>query len=366
MKALKRGVCGLYKMLDDQFQDPNAQHKLGYMLFHQKKYDKAVKYFKKTPKAITELAYCYCTGKGTEVDINKAIELYQQALDNGDRSVEYQLKILRNLNGRKILTAESIADINLENINTDEIGAIQISPSINENMSSHTLYSIEDYIKSIKIVNDVILKDIPDNDKENELEIVYGVCENIAKNIEFDDEYENIERETNNSDERKYTRRNLLGCLDKKMLCAGISELTRNVLLSKNIDCIFVGAIEHVFNIVKIDDKWYYLDLTFDLEKFKNESEPQFFLVSKDELNKDHNLMHIPELGQVVEEAKESYDRDKISDIRERRRREKEFISPKIALKNAMLSDIDASDVNLQRRNYNDLEITKEDLTVDD
>ena len=68
----------------------------------------------------------------------------------------------------------------------------------------------------------------------------------------------------------------------------------------------------------------------------------------------------------IVEEAKESYDRDKISDIRERRRREKEFISPKMALKNAMLSDIEASDVNFQRRNYNDLEITKEDLTVDD
>lgn len=353
-------------MLAIQFQDPNAQHKLGYMLFHQKKYDKAVKFFKRTPKAITELAYCYCTGKGTEVDINKAIELYQQALDNGDRSGEYQLKILRNLNDRKILTAESIADINLENINTDEIGAIQISPSINEDMSSHTLYSIEDYIKSIKIVNDVILKDIPDNDKENELEIVYGVCQNIAKYIEFDDEYENIERETNNSDERKYTRRNLLGCLDKKMLCAGISELTRNVLLSKNVDCIFVGAMEHAFNMVKIDDKWYYLDLTVDLENFKNETDPQFFLVSKDEFDKGRILMHIPELEQTVEEAKESYDRDKIRDIRERRRREKEFISPKMALKNAMLSDIDASDVNLQRRNYNDLEITKEDLTLDD
>lgn len=366
MKVLKRGVCGLYKMLDDQFQDPKAQHKLGYMLFHQKKYDKAVKYFKKTPKAITELAYCYCTGKGTEVDINKAIELYQQALDNGDRSAEYQLRILRNLNGRKILTAESIADINLENINTDEIGAIQISTSINEYMSSHTLYSIEDYRKSIKIVNDVILKDIPDNNKENELEIVYGVCQNIAKNIEFDYEYENIERKTNNSDERKYTRRNLLGCLDKKMVCAGISELTRNVLLSKNIDCIFVEALEHAFNMVKIDDKWYYLDLTVDLENFKNETAPQFFLVSKDEFDKGRILMHIPELEQTVEEAKESYDRDKISDIRERRRREKEFISPKMALKNAMLSDIEASDVNFQRRNYNDLEITKEDLTVDD
>lgn len=366
MKGRKSGACGLYEMLDNQFQDSNAQLKLGYMLFKQKKYDEAVKYFEKNPEGITMLAYCYCTGKGTEVDINKAIELYQQALDNGDRSAEYQLKILRNLNGRKILTVESIADINPEDINADEIGAIQISPSINEDMSAHTLYSIEDYVNSIKFVNDVILKDVPDNDKENELEIVYGVCENIAKNIEFDDEYENIERETNNSDGRKYTRRNLCGCLDKKMFCVGVAELTRNVLLSKNIDCIFVVAVEHAFNIVKIDDKWYYLDLTFDLENFKNEVEPQFFLVSKDEFNKDHTLMHIPELGQVVEESKESYDRDKISDIKERRKRKKEFILPKIALKNAMLSDIEASDVNFQRRNYNELEITKEDLTVDD
>ena len=50
MKELKRGVCGLYKMLDDQFQDPDAQHKLGYMLFHQKNMIKQLNILKKPRK----------------------------------------------------------------------------------------------------------------------------------------------------------------------------------------------------------------------------------------------------------------------------------------------------------------------------
>lgn len=101
-----------------------------------------------------------------------------------------------------------------------------------------------------------------------------------------------------------------------KSVCAGISEILRNILAARGIECNYVGGNTHAFNQVKIDGKWYYMDLTSELDNFMNGDELSCTLVSERELRYNsegqHYVLYMTAMPQDYEEATESYDKEKL------------------------------------------------------
>lgn len=60
----------------------------------------------------------------------------------------------------------------------------------------------------------------------------------------------------------KYSAYNAL--IDKSSVCQGYASLAYRMFLEAGIDCRIIGASNHVWNIVKVDGKWYNIDLTWD------------------------------------------------------------------------------------------------------
>lgn len=101
-----------------------------------------------------------------------------------------------------------------------------------------------------------------------------------------------------------------------KSVCAGISEILRNVLAARGIECNYVGGNTHAFNQVKINGKWYYMDLTSELDNFMNGDELSCTLVSEKELRYNSDGMsytlYMAALPQDYEEATESYNKEEL------------------------------------------------------
>lgn len=73
-----------------------------------------------------------------------------------------------------------------------------------------------------------------------------------------------------------------------------------------------------MFNQVKINEKWYYTDLTWDLDNFLKGNELNDTLLSENEFKYvDGKIipMHSIPIPQGVEDATESYDRDELRKI---------------------------------------------------
>ena len=171
---------------------------------------KAFEYFTKSRTAKSELARCYYLGKGVNQDIPKAIDICKKAMNDGENETEYQYSILSNLQGRTIITISDIASLDIADIDESTVGAIQILPRQNEDIDSHTLYSIEDYKACVEIINNQILDDIEQNNGDNELEIFMKVCTKLARYITYDNSLEQEEKGGKYGDKR-YTARNLIG-----------------------------------------------------------------------------------------------------------------------------------------------------------
>ncbi len=310
-----------YKIGDELFNNPAAQKELGNAYFfgygaQQIDRNKAVEYYSKSERAFKELAQCYYTGRGVEKNIPKAIELLEKDIERGFvSSAKYPLDILKKLNGREIVTIENISDLKSEDIDESKIGAIHIIPSCNEDFSSNTLYSIEDYKECQRIMNEIILKDVPENDGTNELEIFLRIANNITRYAEYDVDAYNAENVELLIDENSYKNRNMInGLINRMTVCAGYSEIFRNALASKKIDCINVSGYKHAFNQVKIDGKWYYTDITSDRENLKSGLPLKYTLLSEEEF-KEYGSSMTPSYKTPTNSAHESYDQEKLREM---------------------------------------------------
>ena len=84
------------------------------------------------------------------------------------------------------------------------------------------------------------------------------------------------------------------GLEEQSTICQGYALLTYKLLTDAGIPCRFVSGYageSHAWNIVKLADKWYYLDTTWDDPVG---SSPQltydYFLAGSDKLRQDHTL----------------------------------------------------------------------------
>lgn len=109
--------------------------------------------------------------------------------------------------------------------------------------------------KFIESTLNEIITDSQVHDKKNDLLKVRFVYDYILSNVKYDDIYEN------------HSAYNAL--VDKKAVCEGCAALLYRMLCMVNVPCRIItgkGLKErHAWNIVKMRDRWYNLDVTWDL-----------------------------------------------------------------------------------------------------
>lgn len=72
-----------------------------------------------------------------------------------------------------------------------------------------------------------------------------------------------------------------------KGVCSDIATTFRIILNALGIECKVVSSVGHEWNVVKLNGKWYHLDLTWDLDNIKKDYSLEYFLKSESNILKD-------------------------------------------------------------------------------
>ena len=145
--------------------------------------------------------------------------------------------------------------------------------------------------KGIKYYNRII--DLAGEVKRSTVyDTVKAIYDYIAVNIDY--EY----------DETVEDRHSLLRALDNgKVVCAGYAKLFYFLCMANDINCLLVdgtvikeaeynGNLNHAWNLVEIDHKWYSLDPTwddcYDPEKGYYRTPYKYFLIDDEKMKEDH------------------------------------------------------------------------------
>ncbi len=79
---------------------------------------------------------------------------------------------------------------------------------------------------------------------------VKAIHDYIIKRVSYDFTYE------------KYSAYNAL--IEKSSVCRGYVSLAYRMFTDAGIECRIIGTLDHAWNIVKVNGKWYNIDLTWD------------------------------------------------------------------------------------------------------
>ncbi len=150
------------------------------------------------------------------------------------------------------------------------------------------LYSKEKIKKINKVVDDFINENL--SNETNDREKIKKIHDFIINNSTYDIE----KNETNNSFYDSTTAYGAL--LEHYAICGGYSDAMAIFLNKIGIDNYKIASDTHIWNVVKLEDKWLHLDLTWDDPVSKNSREYllyNYFLIADDELQKNGNKEHI-------------------------------------------------------------------------
>jgi len=233
-----------------------------------------------------------------------------------------------------------------ELIESHNLKYVKILPKENENHYSHKIYKANEYQKSVEVL-EKILEGI---DKENtdKAEVLAEIYKRLAFHMKYDHEAVN---DSKIKEQRKYSSRTLVGgLLEGKCVCAGYAEILRNACAMMGIEARWVCSKEdltineqgeydqdtHAFCQVKIDDKWYNVDLTWDRDRIVSGKMPEYFLkrdtdfvkLGKPNKNGKYNTIrtHVPSDGQKAEKCLESYSEEKIKEYFSKKDKEKDIV----------------------------------------
>lgn len=145
-----------------------------------------------------------------------------------------------------------------------------------------------------------------DNDKENFNKVVENIISNAPKNASdfeiekyvYDYLIDNCEYDhaATESDEVIANENDAYGALvDKKAVCEGYSRAFQLLCNRLGLDCVNVtgdsDGRRHQWNSVKIEDDWYYVDVTWgDTDGEAEYLEYDYFNLTAEQLKKTHNL----------------------------------------------------------------------------
>lgn len=190
----------------------------------------------------------------------------------------------------------------------------------------HNEYSVSEIV-ALKEVVEELLDGIDLEDKNSprrEEKIFEQITKRLAKHIKYD--YNEIKKEKQgeklekklsnpnmseekrakmkyklkrmNLDKTKITARNSSGgLLYGKSVCSGYADIAKNVFSCVGIECRKIGGSDksgagHAWNQIKIDGKWYNMDLTWDRDKVCR-GYPARWILKSDEQFKDHSAYKI-------------------------------------------------------------------------
>ena len=187
-------------------------------------------------------------------------------------------------------------------------------------------YFIENYIKIRTEIDKLLEPVIQSNDELLKFLQVYKI---LGETIVYD---ELVQEELIDYSIKNATKSSNLenGLLEKKCIDSGFAEILKNILACLGIQSNIIRGIlvgtnsEHVWNQVKLLDKWYNVDLGLDSKRMNNsnnkKSKPIYCLVS----DKVFVKTHIPQISKV-EYCPESFDRKIVSSYFKRELRLKQY-----------------------------------------
>ena len=195
-------------------------------------------------------------------NINKAIEAYSYDYPEIFYvESNYEVKIIDVLNCK-------IIEIHPRYINKANI----------QNMKNEMQIEI-DNIKSL----------VKSNDTEYNKELI--VHDYLVKNVQYYN-WENLE----DIPDEMHTAYNAL--VKKQAVCDGISKAFQIIMMQEGIECMTItGDLEevpHAWNVIKIDNEYYHVDLTSDQFKLNKKDVPRlshaFFNITDEEIKQTHEI----------------------------------------------------------------------------
>ena len=253
--------------------------------FIESNFEKGLKFFEKSKKYGGEIAYSdILTIKymlGEQIDFKKYLnERYKVSNDD-------YLKKIKKLSdeGSNVITINILNKCNELRENNTSSNIVDLLSDYVDSLPNNTIINIRQQVKGQPISE---LYDI------NDIKEILKVCKNLLTGIDINQKDEDIfmqiyiklgnyieydkdlyEGKIEDPDERIYTSRNLLSLLNKKGVCVGYSVVLKFLLNIMGIESNVVSSRKnlkgdgHAFNQVKINNKWYYCDLTWDQDDLK-------------------------------------------------------------------------------------------------
>lgn len=134
-----------------------------------------------------------------------------------------------------------------------------------------------------EIINRNITNNMNDRDK---IKVIHDYIINTTK-------YDNLKSDENISN---YSSDTAYGPLfEGYAICNGYSDLMSIFLYKMNIETIKIASENHIWNLVKLDNSWYHLDLTWDdpvMENGKEIIDYNYYLITTDELMEFDDNQH--------------------------------------------------------------------------
>ena len=229
-------------------------------------------------------------------DKQELLNIYYSALNKGyDKLTFYCDDVYYNC-------GEDIAALNKEEgnfsytnqlvnaYNSYEYISSSYSSNLRVDITINKRYS-EDDIERINKEIDRIIVDYNINDYENLTDKIKIFHDYLAENNTYDE----VMAETGSSN---YRSDSAIGALfEGKAICSGYTDALSIFLDKLGLENARVATNEHVWNAVKIDNKWYHIDLTWDDPIVSDGSHiilHDYFMISTDKIlsedEQDHNF----------------------------------------------------------------------------
>ena len=215
---------------------------------------------------------------GKEVkNYQEVLNMIYTILNSGDDSYSFYCNYEGCINDvKKIIdNEEEISNINsfVHPFNSFSTINVNIANSGKITVKNKKAYSDSDieYVKNYidKFINENI------NDSMSNYDKIKVFHDHIVNNTEYDKD----------STEKTFTAYNLL--TTGKAICGGYSDIMAIYLNALGIQNYKITSENHVWNLVKLDDTWYHLDMTWDDPVASDGNQyllHNFFLISTDKL----------------------------------------------------------------------------------
>ena len=204
------------------------------------------------------LNYDYSYVQNTDVDKVKnyqdVLNIFYTILNSGDDTYSFYCDYSNCTDDVKNLINDDvkISDINnfvhpynsFDTINIDITKSGKITVKVKKSYNDLEISYIKNYIN--EFINTNLNSDMSDYDK---IKIFHDY---IVNNTQYDQ----------NSTDSSYTAYNLI--TTGKAICGGYSDIMAIYLNSLGIQNYKITSENHVWNLVKLDNTWYHLDMTWD------------------------------------------------------------------------------------------------------